>query len=360
MELPLKFATNHNTWAKNSFHGLICLLLLVHPYLFTWDMQKFISPFIAIQQWNTILIIIPIYLINVWVLVPQLMARRKLSNYVINILIAITLAYVVGKVLNQLMIEKEQLSFALYTGGKAHIINRPPPFRFVMMVLFMAIAVGTGFELIQDWSKQEREKESLAKEKVVSELSYLKSQINPHFLFNSLNSIYYLASLRSEDTQKAVLMLSDLMRYVLYESATNKIELNKEIGYLENYIELQKLRISTKKNVTVHFSKHGEFHPYSIEPLLIIPFVENAFKHGISYKFPSYIIINLIVEQNELKVTVANSKHPMQHVKPTKEQGGIGLPNVQKRLHLLYPKKHQLHISDQADEYKIELTLKLR
>lgn len=360
MELSLKLPSGNRTWAKNSFHGLICLLLLVHPYLFTWDMRKVIHPFVTIQQWNTLLIIVPVYLLNVWVLVPKLMNDRKLSDYVVQLLIMLIIACLVGMVLNQLLMEREQLGFSFYSGGKHHIINRSPPFRFIMMVLLMAIAVGTGFELIQDWSKQQEEKETLAKEKVVSELSYLKSQINPHFLFNSLNSIYYLASLRSADTEKAVLMLSDLMRYVLYESATNKVELNKEIDYLGNYIELQKLRISTKKNIKVHFSKHGDFNPYSIEPLLIIPFVENAFKHGISYKDPSYILIQLVVINDQLQVTVANSKHQTKYAKPVKEQGGIGLQNVEKRLALLYPNKHELKISNKPNEYKIDLTLKLR
>lgn len=361
MQLSIDFnlTKGNQYWAKNSFHALICLLLLVHPYLFTWDMQKAIRPFMMIQQLNTLLIIIPVYLINVLVFVPQLLKQRRLGNYVICILFTFVVACMVGMILNQLMMEREQLGFSFYASGKHHFMHRSPPFRFIVMVLCMAIAVGTGFELIQDWSKQEKEKEALAKEKVVSELSYLKTQINPHFLFNSLNSIYYLSSLKSEDTPKAVLLLSDLMRYVLYESTTHKIELTKEIKHLENYIKLQKLRISTKKNVQVHFSKNGNFSPYAIEPLLIVPFVENAFKHGISYKDPSYIIIQIVTKEDELLVTVANSKHPNKPTKATKE-GGIGLQNVQKRLALLYPETHELAIKESQEEYRIDLRLKLR
>jgi len=361
MQFSVQLNIDRQVWVKNSFHGLICLLLFLHPYIFTWDMPDFVRPFVRTQRWNTMLVIIPVYLLNVWVFVPQMLKKRKFGNYVASLLIAFFIAFWIGSVLNQLMMEREQFGFSFYAGGQHHMMHKlpAPPVRFIMMLLAMGVAVGTGFELIQDWGKQEKEKEALAKEKVVSELSYLKSQINPHFLFNSLNSIYYLASLKSEDTAKAVLLLSDLMRYVLYESSTHKIELEKEISHLENYIKLQELRISKKKNIQVYFSKNGDFGPFAIEPLLIIPFVENAFKHGISYKEPSYIVIQVTALQDQLQVVIANSKHPNKPMKAAKE-GGIGLQNVQKRLNLLYPQKHQLAIKDTSEEYKIDLTLKLR
>lgn len=363
MQLSINLTKGTEGFAKNGFHGLICLLLLVHPYLMTRDLAVSIRPFMIIQQLNTLFIIIPIYLVNVVVFVPQLVRDRKLGSYLFSVMVALVIAIVVGAVLNQLLLEKEQLGFSFYVNGKHHIFNNPPPFRFIVMMMCMALAVGTGFEIIQDWGKQEKAKEALAKEKVVSELSYLKSQINPHFLFNSLNSIYYLASMKSEDTQKAVLLLSDLMRYVLYDSATHTTALTKEINHLENYITLQKLRISTKKNVQVHFSQNGDFSPFTIEPLLLIPFVENAFKHGISYKEPSYIIIQVATIDDELQATIANSKHPNKPMKPNRK-GGIGLQNVQKRLKLLYPNtgtiRHELLICDTPEEYRIDLTLKLR
>jgi LytS/YehU family sensor histidine kinase len=181
----------------------------------------------------------------------------------------------------------------------------------------------------------------------------LKSQINPHFLFNSLNNIYSLAYQKSEKTPEAILKLSEIMRYMLYESNEDKVELSNEIRYLENYIELQKLRF--KDNIYIKFEINGDPLGLMITPLVLISFVENAFKHGIATDSENPISISLNLTDGKLLFHVSNIKSSM-----NKDiTGGIGLQNVQRRLSLIYKDRYRLQIDDTNDIYNCELYLNL-
>ena len=186
-----------------------------------------------------------------------------------------------------------------------------------------------------------------------AELRALRAQVNPHFLFNSLNSIYSLAYQKSDTTPEAILKLSEIMRYMLYESNDNKVDLAKELQYLQNYIDLQKIRFGSKAFVELKIT--GEVGSQKIVPLLLIAFIENAFKHGVANdpNMPIRLLINL--DGTNLHFYTENKKH----MNNRDTEGGIGLQNVKRRLDLLYPGKYKLDIKDTPDIYTCELSLVL-
>ena len=204
-----------------------------------------------------------------------------------------------------------------------------------------------------DWFLNERKQRDLENQRLSAELAFLKSQINPHFLFNSLNSIYSLAYQRSETTPDAILKLSEIMRYMLYESNDNKVDLEKELQYLQSYIDLQKIRFGNK--AYIDFKVQGNIGNQQIAPLLLIAFIENAFKHGVANNPLTPIRLLIDVDDAHLHFYMQNKKH----MNNRDTLGGIGLNNVQRRLNLLYPGKYNLVVNDEMDTYTVELSLVL-
>lgn len=191
-------------------------------------------------------------------------------------------------------------------------------------------------------------------------LNFLKSQINPHFLFNALNTLYGTAlQENAERTGEGIQKLGDMMRFMLQENMQDKILLSRDIDYLKNYILLQKLRVAASSSITIETQIEDYAGQLMIAPMLLIPFVENAFKHGISLLNPSHIKVTLQTNVNTLYFDVHNSIHIRSESDPEKGQSGIGLENVKQRLTLLYPNKHDLIIRENAKEFFIHLTLQL-
>ena len=191
-------------------------------------------------------------------------------------------------------------------------------------------------------------------------LDFLRSQINPHFLFNALNTLYGTAlQENSERTAQGIQMLGDMMRFMLHENIQHKILLAREIEYMRNYIELQALRTSASPNIVIETKIEDVLEEKFIAPMLLIPFVENAFKHGISLTHKSWIKITLHYWQDKLYFDVYNSVQRKQEHDPEKNQSGVGLTNVKQRLALLYPNRHELVIRETAEEYFVHLTLQL-
>lgn len=191
-------------------------------------------------------------------------------------------------------------------------------------------------------------------------LGFLKSQINPHFLFNALNTLYGTAlQENAERTGEGIQKLGDMMRFMLQENMQDKISLARDIDYLNNYIALQKLRTSISVDIVINTEIEEQFTELQISPMLLIPFVENAFKHGISLQSPSHIKITLQTKDKTLYFDVHNSIHLKADGDPEKLQSGIGLENVKQRLKLLYPKQHELIIRESAKEFFVHLTLNL-
>jgi two-component sensor histidine kinase len=216
------------------------------------------------------------------------------------------------------------------------------------------IFLSTVYKFTVDWFFNEREKTELEKQSLTAELAFLKSQINPHFLFNSLNNIYSLAYQKSDATPDAILKLSEIMRYMLYESNDNRVDLEKEIAYLKSFIELQKLRF--KGNAFVVLEVEGQIANQKIVPLILISFVENAFKHGLATDKENPIHINISVFEDNMLFTIKNKKSNSSHKDQT---GGIGMINVVRRLDLTYPEKYKLSVENKENDYFSELYLNL-
>ena len=216
------------------------------------------------------------------------------------------------------------------------------------------LLAGSFIRVAFQWFKTEQQKEELEIQRLNDELGLLKAQINPHFLFNSLNTVYSLARKNSQQTEEFILKLSDILRYVIYESSAQKVLVSNELKYIKNYIELQKYRID--KNMQIEYACYGDEGNLLIEPMLLIAFIENAFKHGISYREGSFINVAVTIEKKRLFLTVTNTynKQPV-----TNEYSGIGLQNVKKRLQLSYPSSHELTIADDNKIYNVHLTIKL-
>jgi two-component system, LytTR family, sensor kinase len=212
-------------------------------------------------------------------------------------------------------------------------------------------------KFVIDWFEGQKLKAELINQNQASELALLRSQVNPHFLFNTLNNVYSLVYSRSEDAPAALMKLSSIMRYMLYDTSTDKVLLEKEVEYLQSFIELSKLRVRQKNFVEMTVS--GVINGRTIAPMLLIPFVENAFKHG-SKTIPSPgILIHLSIEPNQILFEVTN--HMRKNTVVEKDKiGGIGMNNIHRRLDLLYPGKYSLDISTDNDLYKVKLILKNR
>jgi LytS/YehU family sensor histidine kinase len=213
-----------------------------------------------------------------------------------------------------------------------------------------------GLRMAGRYQENEKKRKELEKEKLNSELAFLKSQISPHFFFNTLNNIYSLVEINTNDAQKSILQLSKLMRYLLYESEQGNTLLSREVDFMQNYIELMKLRISDKVNLQVKFPE--SVPEIAIPPLIFIPFIENAFKHGISNRDYSFISISMRVNSSLIHFLCRNSIFPKTG-EVAKDMSGIGLDNVKKRLALLFPGKHNLSATETDDSFEISLSIEV-
>lgn len=214
------------------------------------------------------------------------------------------------------------------------------------------VLASIGLKSVVDYLQAQKKLAEVAKQKLEAELNFLKSQVNPHFLFNSLNAVYFLIDKNNIQARAALHKFSEMLRYQLYECRDNKISIEKEIAYLKDYVALQQLRVS---NTEIKFDCGADVADFSIEPLLLIPFVENSFKH----------LSHFDEEQNEVRIAISRSNGSMHFsVYNTTEnnsvtKGGIGLINVQKRLELLYPNKHEFSVKEGRNWFSVELTLSL-
>jgi two-component system, LytTR family, sensor kinase len=213
----------------------------------------------------------------------------------------------------------------------------------------MLVLCGFLMKSIHDFFRNE----NLKIEKITMELAYLKSQINPHFLFNTMNNLYGLALSEPEKTPDIILKISEMMRYMLYESNEEKVPLRREIEYLNSYIELEKIRF--EGDTFVNFTIEGNINQYQIAPLLLISFVENIFKHGNTQDAHEPVEINLKIDNKQLIFRQINKIL----VREKDKMGGVGMKNVKRRLSLLYPNKHQLTVKTENGMYESELILEM-
>ncbi|MFV8324839.1 sensor histidine kinase [Flavobacterium sp. ZS1P14] len=226
-----------------------------------------------------------------------------------------------------------------------------------IIITLLIVGASTVISVAKKLQAETEMRQSLEKEKVTSELSFLKSQINPHFFFNILNSIYALAGTENQPAREAIYTLSHMMRYVLYDTKNNLTTLSKEIGFVEDYLKLMELRITDK--VQVIFEKPASIKEVEVAPMLFLPFVENAYKHGISGIYPSYIYIGIEQSEKFIQIEVRNSIFENQTLNK-EESNGIGLINTRRRLDLIYPGKYELVTNEDLLQKEYSVILKLQ
>jgi two-component system LytT family sensor kinase len=290
---------------------------------------------------------IGLFYLNFLYLIPKFLDKKKYKFYAVALLITVVIV-ALGKYGLALPFKQYVLS---HDKGKLESFGSYFIGAILINIFFLFLSAGLKFGV--DWFLNERVQRDLENQRLSAELAFLKSQINPHFLFNSLNSIYSLAYQKSDTTPEAILKLSEIMRYMLYESNDNKVDLAKELQYLQNYIDLQKIRFGNK--AFVDFKINGEVGSQKIVPLLLIAFIENAFKHGVANDPSSPIRLLINMDNTQLHFYMENKKHSLNR----DPEGGIGLNNVKRRLDLLYPGKYSLTIQDETNTYTCELSLVL-
>ncbi|MBC8486302.1 MAG: histidine kinase [Bacteroidetes bacterium] len=227
-----------------------------------------------------------------------------------------------------------------------------PPFVNMFIISVLIIGFDTGMRMMVRWSKLEQEKTLLEKENVQNQLAFLRNQVSPHFFMNTLNNIHALIDVNTEEAKESVIKLSKLMRHLLYDSQSELVSLSKEFEFIKSYINLMKLRYSEK--VKIKLSVPEQLPDKSIPPLLFTSFVENAFKHGISYQNSSFINITFSLEPEHLTFEIVNS---IPDIKKDKSEPGIGIENSRKRLDIIYRDKYSLNIEEKSEEYKLILTI---
>lgn len=233
------------------------------------------------------------------------------------------------------------------------LIAQPEVVTFILMVLMLMANLG-----IKLYFKNQRDRERLLElqsQNLEQQLEYLKYQIKPHFLMNTLNNIHALVDIDAELAKSTIIELSKILRFMLYEGNKQTVPLESEINFLKSYIQLMKLRVSDQVRVKVEMP--DQLPDIQIPPLMLITFVENAFKHGVSYSRPSFIDIQLTVNEKELVFICHNSKAPQSQI--GSKPGGVGLKNIRQRLNLIYGKDYQLKINNNNEEYHLSLTLPL-
>lgn len=318
------------------------------------DLPNFGSPFFKILTSIYIFLVIFFYL-NSYFLIPKLLWNKKWILYFLFIIVLFIAFINIPKFIIQIF----DIQFPEFTPNFKKIpSSRRPMGRipiFSSSALFLLVfTISTSIKLIQQWLLSEKQKSDYENEMLNSELSFLKTQINPHFFFNTLNNIYSLAVSKSDNTAPAIMKLSTIMRYVLSESKQEMVLLEEEINFINDYIELQKVRLTEK--VSVDFKINGHISNKKVPQLIFIPFIENAFKYGVSTKENSSISILIEADNNGIHFTSSNTI-----VTQTNEQlsgkNGIGIKNSQRRLELLYKNEFNLNIQTNNKVYTVTLDL---
>ena len=328
---------------------LIALPILLGPNTNSNNQEEIRRSYFWIFYMTSFTVInIPFFYLNTEILLPKLLRAKGVIIYLLTL---------IGAIVFMLWIHEELFHWAYshffpgnHSGGGA---RRGALMRMIFQLLFYA-AIGTSYRLISDRMKEDEQVKEQENERLKSELSFLRSQISPHFMFNVLNSVVSLSRRKPEMVEPVVVKLSELMRYMIYETNDSIVPISKELAYLESYIDLQKIRFGD--DIQIDFTHELGPKSSQIEPMLLIPFVENAFKHGVGFIENPTIEIELKDNAKELYFKVANKKGAsINEIKD--ESSGIGLANVKRRLELLYPTNHRLEVLDSGSDFIISLTI---
>lgn len=285
--------------------------------------------------------------INIGYLIPRFLNQKNFMTYVLLLLTMVA-------VLTPIKVMMLYLTYEEVEPREMLVMEQ----HSIFLVLFTIAGGTTIIKIVSDWQRHQRDRKELETQRMQSEIKFLKSQINPHFLFNTLNSLYALTLKKSDKAPEIVIKLSEMMRYMLYESNERRVPLQKEVNYIQNYLALEALRQSG--HADIRFNVEGQITDQTIAPLIFIPFLENSFKHGLNHQISDgYVHVNMKVLDNKLLLRILNSKPASPPLPSEQTSGGIGLANVQRRLNLLYPNQYKLDIEDNDKEHIVELSLAL-
>ena len=333
---------------ENMLYTLVWIAIFLIPFMNAQLMSESAVDFNkVIISWGKILPYFIIFLVNTTILAPRLLLRNRYWMY--SILLLAMLFAIFGTIeIGDFQYWQENDSLR----DKASFTDLEWYWN-VLLGVFMAGA-NSMIKLYYRTLETERRMTILEKQNIETEMQYLRYQINPHFLMNTLNNIHAMIDFDTELAKQSVMELSRMLRYVLYDSNGNHTTLDKEVDFVENYIELMRTRIIDNVEIKLNAPDITTCRKVNMPPLLIIVLVENAFKHGISYNKRSYIDINIAVDKDTLTCVVANSRHSSH----TTEHSGIGLNNITKRLDLTFGKNYSLTIDNDSEEkYIVELVI---
>ena len=340
------------------------------PYLFAglhvlgWLLLGFIMLFYIPLTWNVVLpgvfwlwqmivlvLLIILFYSNAKIIVPKTIIKDNTSPYLIWAFLSIFVMQLIAYFYTSQTDLHTKISVVL--GFKKY---RNPYFdNYVFMLTLLVLGISTSWAMLQYWQKAAQHKQKLEQDKTMAELAMLKAQINPHFFFNSLNSIYSLTYTDIEDSRNALHTLSRMMRYLLYSTEGERTTLLKEVEFLKDFIALMKLRANSKLTISTEIPE--KLHDYPIVPMLLLPLVENAFKHGVHATDKSEIHIKLSQQGTDLTFEVENTFFEKVSIP---DEGGIGLTNTKRRLHLIYPNRHVMTFGVTPDgTYRIKLKITL-
>lgn len=347
--------TRKQAIGENLLYVMVWAAIILVPVLNSQMMSELhVNLENVLIAWRQIAPYFIIFIIHNAVLAPRYMLRRKYKKY---LLCDLTLIIVVFWLVN---IYEKHLSGHLFPHADPEAFDTFRKASFSNLEMYWNVVLGffmtganTGIKLIYQSMRDEQKMEELKRQNLEAEMDYLKYQINPHFFMNTLNNIHALIDIDTEYAKNAVIELSKMMRYVLYDSGRELISLNRDIHFLQNYIELMRIRYTDDVHINVDYPRDLP-EQVSIPPLLLIVFVENAFKHGVSYNRPSFIRLKMEYADGTFSCTIENSRH----TRGEKHAAGIGLENVRKRLALIYgAKNYTLDIEEATDTYTVKLIL---
>ena len=335
-------------------HTIAWGLLFSSPFLFAYGDNASVSLERYVGFVIMPLTFMTVFYVNYGILTPRLLFRKRLGRFILANLLLIAAVLLIQHIWHEMC--------RLYIETEPPRENRgdPPPVYFFIawnaMLMALTVGLAVAIRMTGNWYRIEAEKQQIEKERTQAELKNLKSQLNPHFLFNTLNNIYALIPIDRTKAQFAVHSLSHMLRYVLYENNQNYIPLEKEIQFVRNYVELMELRLPDRVETTVDLPEQAD--GYTIAPLLFITLVENAFKHGVSPSQPSFVHISIrMVKEGTLVCTIENSDFPKTDA--DRSGSGIGLQNLRKRLNLLYPNRHILRTENLNGSFVAQLIIDL-
>jgi len=342
--------------------------VIVGVHILAWALLGFVLMFYQPLSWGVklpfafwakqsinIAFLAGLFYFNMLYMVPSFLLKNRASAFALWVIVSVVVILVISKFVDQQLHVHDQMDALMPHPGPS---RRPRGAidGILLMIVLLVLGVSTSLSVLQRWQKDAQVRESVEKQNIATELALLKAQINPHFFFNTLNNIYALTFTDVPVSRDAILKLSRMMRYLLYETQQDTSLLSQEISFVKDYMELMKLRLQS--NTTIFYTESKPDKEYSVAPMLLLPFIENAFKHGISVMQQADIQVDLTIRDGFLTMLVKN------HIFRDKdaldmESGGIGLVNTQRRLDLLYPGKHELLIEENSNDNTYQVLLKI-